>query len=191
MHATQSSAIEQKCQALVGLTLQKVFYTEADLFPAHPQSCHQTGLPLLHTVDFSVTFVSVNQQTVTISWREMHSAYALSVETAPQEQRSGQCLWEVSGEGLWQPCIGQTIGAVNLHWRTGLIDLRSKHPAAFNYLQSLTLRFGNQTEIFISAAEWKSEHCIREGTDNLLITSNRQLLQSEASSRMDVDYPLH
>lgn len=174
--AFPADEFESRCRQLVGWTIQKIIYTEADLTPVDPQRYYRTDNPHIHSVDFSVVLLSSDSQFVEIYWREFFHIYELSLQLNRKINYKGSQSWEATDEAMWKPFVGETIQEVTVYRATVETFSKAKSKEKVPYPQTLALLFSNGSTIWISAAEagvrFETMHF---GANNLLITIDEAL----------------
>ncbi|MCC3159389.1 hypothetical protein LJ737_19260 [Hymenobacter sp. 15J16-1T3B] len=175
---------ENYCRrVLIGRKITKVLYGEVNYafceeLPDEPIRYYHTDFEELHSLDFSIAFMN-EDKLIYITWDGtfyQYGLYPFVLAKTEYEAKREQC-WDVTEEPMWQPCIGHSIANLEIVWED-IYDVghtgHKLHIAICPY--AFCLKLSNETQVFVSAAELRSDGIEAYGlADNLLVTTNERL----------------
>ncbi len=176
MQVTRKHAkFELLCRTLIGLVFHKVEYTELIYDQSNPTPFYNTDYPSIHTVDFSVLLHSDHKITE-LCWTSEFFSYGVGLKTHDKFDSPADQLWDVSNAQIWKNVVGQKVTDVEVKWETVYgFSLDGKQTSEDVYPQDLILRFQNEQNMIVSAAEFISTGKVIGMMDNLLVTNDEVL----------------
>src|SRR5690606_33161349 len=176
--ATEHIEYENYCRQLVGLTIISIEYSEVAYSETNPKRWYKTKFENLDSVDISITFKTLDNQSVEIYWDGRFYQYGIGIKLNEKSDFSGFQKWDVSDDDLWKKFIGTKIIDIKLTWETVIVtEEKSRKTETFIYPQDIKLSFSNNENIFVSAAGFLNEEDeeVYGLLDNLTVTDNEEL----------------
>jgi len=169
---------ENRFRSVIGLSVNKVEYTEISYEPNNPSPYYPTQFKNLDSVDFSIFFFTDNDKLIEIYWSGRFYQYGIDIKINEPSDFSGFIKWDVSVNDLWRTFIGAKITDVKITWETvTTMEEDTRRIESFIYPQDVKIAFSNDKNVFISAAGFL-DHGDKEVSgmlDNLTVTDNEEL----------------
>jgi hypothetical protein len=178
--------LENTCRQLIGSTVSKVMYCEAEGTVIGTQPRFQTIYPGIDSVSLAVAISTTSDQTVEINWEKLSYQFGAKGDMYQLGLKSGQAVanetgWaikNVSDTGIWKDCIGKRIADIKLYWEEVAVAAEaSRVNMAYHCPQAIELLFSTGRKIFVSVAALIDYSLLRveRGKNNLLVTANERI----------------
>ena len=124
----------------------------------------------MHSVDFAVFLYGVNSETIEIKWDGTFFQYGIGVTINKPSDYRGHNTLDVSKTSIWQKLVGQFIMDIEITWEEFGVATLGEPIREGHYPQWIKLKFSNDQDVIISAAELRdSEEKALVFMDNLLV----------------------